>query len=140
VNWELIGSIESSGNWSSQNIYNFVDNNPGRGLVYYRVRELDPDGLAKLSSVRSVRLDGSMVEEKLYPNPARGSVQLTHRRVETSARLVVYNLLGQVVQSQFLPKASVSQTIDIAQWPNGVYSLQVTHEDGVVSHYRLVKY
>jgi hypothetical protein len=140
INWELIGTIESSGSWSSQNIYNFVDNNPGRGLVYYRVRELDPDGLAKLSSVRTVRLDENVVEEKLYPNPAHGVVQLTHRKVEGSARLVVYNLLGQVVQSRVLPKATVSQTIDISHWPNGVYALQVTHDDGIVSHYRLVKY
>ncbi|MCU0380813.1 MAG: T9SS type A sorting domain-containing protein [Chitinophagaceae bacterium] len=137
--WDIIGTIESAGNMSSQNIYNFVDNNPGYGLVYYRVRELDPDGVAKLSSVRSLRLD-DVLEERLYPNPTRGAVRLSHKKVEGSSQLAVYNLQGQLVYSQVLPKGSISQALDLEKFSAGVYTLQVIHDDGSTSHHRLVKY
>jgi hypothetical protein len=137
--WTVIGTIASAGSMSSQNIYNFVDNDPGIGRVYYRVRELDPDGVYKLSSVRSVRLD-DILEEKLYPNPTRGTVQLTHKMADAQTELLMYNLQGQVVHRQVLPEGTYNQTLDLTKLLSGVYILQVTHEDGTYSHHRLVKF
>ena len=65
--WNVIGRIESAGNMGSQNIYNFVDSDPGTGIVYYRVREIDPDGIFKLSSVRSVRLENTYCYTESLP-------------------------------------------------------------------------
>lgn len=139
VDWTEIGQIKSAGNISSQNIYNFVDNFPGNGRVFYRVREVDPDGVAKLSSVRSVRLDAT-ADPAIYPNPAAGMIQVTHKKVEGEARLTMYNMLGHTVHTQVLPEGTTSQTMDISKLPTGVYAIRVTHEDGTFNDYRLVKH
>ena len=139
VDWTEIGQIKSAGNISSQNIYNFVDNFPGGGRIYYRVREIDPDGVVKLSSVRSVRLDAT-VDPSIYPNPAAGMIQVTHKKVEGGARLTMLNMLGQTVHAQVLPEGTTTQTMDISKLPNGVYAIRVTHEDGSFNDYRLVKH
>jgi hypothetical protein len=139
IDWTEIGQIRSAGNMSSQNIYNFVDNFPGSGRVYYRVREIDPDGVIKLSSVRSVRLDAT-VGPAIYPNPAAGMIQFTHKKVEGGARMTMFNMLGQTVHTQVLPEGTTSQTMDISRLPNGVYAIRVTHEDGSFNDYRLVKH
>jgi hypothetical protein len=139
ADWTEIGQIKSAGNMSSQNIYNFVDNFPGSGKVYYRVREIDPDGVVKLSSVRSVRLDAT-VNPAIYPNPASGMIQVTHKKVEREARLTMYDMLGHTVHTQVLPEGTTTQTMDISKLPTGVYAIRVTHEDGSFNDYRLVKH
>ncbi len=139
TDWTEIGQIKSAGNMSSQNIYNFVDNFPGSGKVFYRIRDIGPDGIAKLSSVRSVRLDET-ADPSIYPNPASGMIQVTHKKVEGGARLTMFNMLGHTVHAQVLPEGTTSQTMDISRLPNGVYAIRVTHEDGTFNDYRLVKH
>jgi hypothetical protein len=139
TDWTEIGQIKSAGNMSSQNIYNFVDNVPGSGKVFYRIRDIGPDGIAKLSSVRSVRLDET-ADPSIYPNPASGMIQVTHKKVEGGARLTMFNMLGHTVHAQVLPEGTTSQTMDISRLPNGVYAIRVTHEDGTFNDYRLVKH
>lgn len=138
-NWDRLGTIESAGSWSAQNIYNFVDSRPGSGQVFYRVLEVDPDGVIKYSSIRTVRL-GDWQTFKIYPNPASGQVQVQYKKVEGEARMTMYNMLGQAVLSQVLPAGSSFQTLDISGLSNGVYAIRVTHEDGTSNDYRLVKH
>ena len=137
--WERLGTIESAGSWSAQNIYNFVDSRPGSGQLFYRVLEVDPDGVIKYSSIRTVRLGESQVF-KIYPNPAKDQVQVSYKKVEGEARMTMYNMLGQAVLSQVLPAGSSFQTLDISGLSNGVYAIRVTHEDGTSNDYRLVKH
>ena len=137
--WDRLGTIESAGSWSAQNIYNFVDSRPGTGQVFYRVLEVDPDGVIKYSSIRTVRLGDAQVF-KVYPNPAIDQVQVQYKKVEGEARMTMYNMLGQAVQSQVLPAGSSFQTLDISGLSKGVYAIRVTHEDGTSNDYRLVKH
>jgi Secretion system C-terminal sorting domain len=139
--WDVIGEIESPGSPGSQNIYNFVDSDPGSGIVYYRVREIDPDGLYKFSSVRSLRMEESVLDNKIFPNPARSMVQVKHKKVpDGQSKLFLYNVNGQTIKVINLSQGSILETIDISGLKNGMYLIQVRHSDGSTQHNSLVKY
>ena len=138
--WEVIGQIESTGNMSSQNIYNFVDSDPGIGIIYYRVREIDPDGVFKLSNIRSLRFDDGQFIQKVFPNPATTQVQVVYQKTKDSrTSLVVYNANGQLIKSMLLPQSSIVQKLDISSMKSGVYFIQVRYSDGTVLNNTLIK-
>lgn len=139
--WDLIGEIESPGSPGSQNIYNFVDSDPGSGIVYYRVKEIDPDGLFKFSSVRSLRMSEDNVEHKIFPNPARSMVQVKHKMVpDSQSKLFIYNVNGQTIKVINISPGSTLETFDISGFQNGIYLIQIRHSDGSTQHHSLVKY
>jgi len=139
--WDVIGEIESPGSPGSQNIYNFVDSDPGSGIVYYRVREIDPDGLYKFSSVRSLRMDETILDNKVFPNPARSMVQVKHVKApDNQSKLFIYNVNGQTIKTVNLSPGSTLETLDISGLQNGMYLIQIRHGDGSTQHNSLVKY
>ena len=139
--WDLIGEIESPGSPGSQNIYNFVDSDPGSGIVYYRVKEIDPDGMYKFSSVRSLRMQEEIVEHKIFPNPARSMVQVKHMKIpDSQSKLFIYNVNGQTIKTINLSPGSILETIDISGLQKGIYLVQIRHSDGSTQHNSLVKY
>jgi hypothetical protein len=139
--WDVIGEIESPGSIASQNIYNFVDSDPGTGTVYYRVKEIDPDGVFKLSSVRSLRLVQEAVTEKVYPNPSCSSVHVRYKKTpDGQSKLIIYNVQGQTMKAVNLPFESDVHLLDISGLQKGVYMVQVRHTDGTMQHNSFVKY
>ena len=63
---------------------------------------------------------------KLYPNPNKGSFQITYTPLPENLRLQVFNILGEEVYSQTLPQWSQLQNIDIGNLPAGVYMASIT--------------
>jgi hypothetical protein len=73
----------------------FVDANPGKGVAYYRLKQMDFDGTYEYSDVVSVVLDGRDDEAVVYPNPVSGMATLRFVEEPTSGVLVkVYNAVG----------------------------------------------
>jgi hypothetical protein len=139
--WDVIGEIESPGSPGSQNIYNFVDSDPGSGTIYYRVREIDPDGFYKFSSVRSLKIEETISDNKIFPNPARSMVQVKHVKVpDNQSKLFIYNVNGQTIKTIKLSPGSTFETLDISGLQNGMYLIQVRHSDGSIQLNSLIKY
>lgn len=70
ISWETIGYVNGVGNSGSVQTYSFVDQHPGWGINYYRLRQLDMDGRFAYSNILSLEEQGvSGVEAAIYPNP-----------------------------------------------------------------------
>ena len=73
------------------------------------------------TSARDQADQGLSIE--LYPNPTDGQISLRHSLPsETSYRIQVYSLLGQIV---FRTEAQGPCTLDLAPLANGMYILQL---------------
>ncbi|MEM9053492.1 MAG: T9SS type A sorting domain-containing protein [Bacteroidota bacterium] len=59
----------------------------------------------------------------VYPNPSSGEVQLELPFPPEEARVVVYNLQGQLVK-----EAVATNRLELYELPSGVYALQITRE------------
>jgi hypothetical protein len=79
-------------------------------------------------------LDGLDLQMVVYPNPSNGlfTLELT-TNAQTTARLLVYDLLGRIVFSEkwALQTGQNYLTIDLTQAVAGVYRVVVVAEQGV---------
>ncbi len=127
--------------------YSYLDQEAGKsGVRFYRLKQIDLDGTATLSSVRSVTFDAVATATSVVasPNPfsARLSVQVVALAAGT-AHLSLVDALGREVLSQQVPVAAGLNTLtpnltNASTLTAGAYILRVT-VDGQNFRSRLVK-
>ena len=131
--WENIGFAEGRGTTQATNNYEFLDENPLRGVNYYRLRQRDFDGRSEISAIVSV--DFSMNEEvpvlQLFPNPVTdGVLNLDFSNLENEEMTIrIFTASGQLV-SEFQQNEN---TLNVADLPNGAYFLEVQTGSETVS-------
>lgn len=79
--------------------YSFEDAAFGlRGMVQYRLKQLDLDGKATYSEIRAVRLGNSNISLTIYPNPSRGTTNIVLPDGAGTMDVTLENFSGTVVQ------------------------------------------
>jgi len=115
-----IGTVKAAGNSNKLRSYEFMDETPLQGIVYYRLRQLDIDGKFSYSSIVRVRLDGRS-SVTIGPNPASGLATMvlpaswTGRyecRIISASGVVVYRKTGL---------RAGSHTLDLSRQAPGLY-------------------
>jgi hypothetical protein len=96
-NWEIIGWVEGYYNHNGIINYSFKDNNPRVGINYYRLKQIDYDGIYKYYGPVAVVFDPSLVQLdfKVHKTPSRWYVGLP----DGNFRVEVYDLSGRKVFS-----------------------------------------
>ncbi len=111
--------------------YSYIDEKPGNGTWYYRIRQVDLDGTAKYSEVKAVNITVSAgLKLKLLSNPVRNNIgllfsapvneKLNLRITDISGRLLHTRTINGEGQTRFFVDLSDKQI------SNGVYFLEVT--------------
>ncbi|WP_336515321.1 T9SS type A sorting domain-containing protein [Pollutibacter soli] len=139
--WSTIGTMKSVGNISSpQNIYSFIDNQPGSGMVYYRVKHRYPDGKIVFSAVRLIKIEKTENSFTVYPNPAHNEAKvLLSKTSEKGSSLCIFSMNGQAVRKLSVPKGIQLIPVDLSGLSSGMYLLQMTTPGGEQQLMRLVK-
>jgi hypothetical protein len=101
-------------------------------LVYYRLRQVDTNGINTFSPVRTVHVEetGSTSSVSTYPNPFNEQAKVRFTSAQSGAvTLQIYDLQGRLVQNLFsgLAVEGVSQEVAIEgiHWPAGTYLLRL---------------
>ena len=94
------------------------------GLSYYRLEQVDYDGLVQYSEPRSFS-QGSIGEILLYPNPANDEIHL--RGVQNFESIVLLDMLGKKVSSnvEVLKLSADHCLLKIQDLTTGVYLISV---------------
>jgi hypothetical protein len=99
VRWENLGSIEGSGNTSTQNNYSFIDENPLEGISYYRLKQTDFNGSSTYSEVKSMDLSPASDSIFIAPNPAGDHIRLFYNSGAGGIiTFSLYNIQGQILK------------------------------------------
>ena len=96
--FEKVGEVAAAGNSSAPRTYGLTDATlpAGARVLYYRLRQVDQDGTATYSPVRTVKLSPALADHLiLWPNPARTAVQVAG--LPAAAPLQVLDALGRIV-------------------------------------------
>jgi hypothetical protein len=117
----------------SQPIY--LDNNLLNGTPYcYKVKarigdcESEFSDLACKSFVGLEDISQSNLQVKLYPNPTEGKARLEIEGLNSDADVLVYDMVGRVVQRHSLNKGKNDLEIDLSGYAKGVYSVRIVNE------------
>ncbi|GAB3915807.1 T9SS type A sorting domain-containing protein [Larkinella terrae] len=70
--FESIGQVTAVGNSTSKQMYTFTDGEPLPGTSYYRLQQVDKEGLTYYSKIITVRPDYQLSNVIVYPNPTDG--------------------------------------------------------------------
>lgn len=136
--FETIGRVHGAGTSSVERFYSFIDDQPLRGKIYYRLRQVDYNGTWSYSPVRVVtrKVPPSV---SLFPNPTSGEVFLLNDLEESGAMSVtLLNAHGQLIESWSFSDAKPTQRLELPQLPAGVYWLRVVDDQGSISNLPMV--
>ena len=138
--WENIDFVEGAGNSSEILHYSTIDDKPYLGVSYYRLKQVDFDGIYTYSPVRVVEFTGFEIAD-LYPNPSNGQFTIgINSSVNAVSDFIVYNVLGEVVYKQSL-KLTIgleNYLIDLSELASGAYHIYIdTHKEMLNDHIQI---
>ena len=139
VNYVTIGYVDGAGNSSSLLGYQFADNAPEQGQLYYRLSQVDFDGNREYADkVVAVLYTGSEIENlTIVPNPTEGLFKVSASGSMAGGRIELLSQSGQVVR--IVNVDSFDATIDISDLPSGIYILRFVTDTKVLQQ-KVVKY
>ena len=122
-----IGNVKALG--SGANSYEFTDNNPAKGINYYRLQSVDKDGIGSYSKVVSVNF-GDKQSFSIIPNPAKDFATISFSKSVDKASIAVYDITGKQVITQTLNASANSYKINTQSLKSGLYVIKVNTATG----------
>jgi hypothetical protein len=130
--YQRMGEVEAAGHSASIRSYQFVDPNVANlknERVYYRLKQVDQDGMSDYSSTVELLIDGK-ASLAVFPSPLQAGEKLMVRYItehQALNQIKVSNQMGQEIYREKLPRnARGEMQISTANWPAGVYQVQMT--------------
>ena len=125
-NWETIATVNGAGNSNSTLHYISEDKNPIFGLNYYRLKQVDFDGVSEYSEIKVVNIE-SKEDYLIFPNPTTSSFSIRGEDIQNK-RVKIMNQVGQEVL--IVPLSSQNEIIefDSSQLSEGIYTIQISGE------------
>lgn len=122
INWQLLGKVYSVGNSTTLRNYSFTDQNPNKGISYYRLKQTDLNGNFKLFNILVINNSSeNLTELSVYPNPSAGVFNFgVIGNQDQIHSISIYNTLGKKVYAS----ECIQPTANLSAQPNGIYFLQ----------------
>jgi len=121
IRFEDVLRVNAAGNSQALLRYSTRDEQPLRGVSYYRLRQTDADGSTALSEIAVVRFDQSGAFS-VFPNPASDRVHVILDDLDASSMLELHDGTGRLVLRERLSNGRAS--FDVAMLPRGAYVLR----------------
>ena len=131
--FDSIGLVVCVNN-ANMTTYNYVDGRLMSGSNFYRLREVDNDGVVRYSQIISLDNTVTAPRMQVYPNPASGVVNFavnSHSADQVSVK--IYNLAGVLVaaRDQEVAAGLTQQSMAVSNLKSGSYILQVSGQGGM---------
>lgn len=121
-NWTEIDHMNAAGNSVELIHYRTVDPSPQPGMNYYRLKEVDVDGMTAYSEVRGVE---NNVNAAFFPNPTHDQLHIHGKHIANNI-IAVYDVFGRPI-NEALPTKKLSDDellIDLSQLSPDVYIIR----------------
>jgi fibronectin-binding autotransporter adhesin len=140
ISYYSIGIVDGHGTTTQMNNYSFIDNNPLRGISYYRLRQTDFDGTSETFSPVVINNRGNGIFT-VYPNPSSSAVVHLSSDIQlTKASVSVQDITGKEVPFSATPQENGTMDIYIDEYyasRGGIFIISIT-SGTERSHQRLV--
>ncbi len=120
-NWDAIDFINGAGDSNEPIVYDNLHQEPVVGTNYYRLKQMDFDGVFEYSSVRVIELEGKG-NFNAYPNPVRDvlNIELPYSEEVT---ISVYSLNGQLMKQEITTASRLA--LDFSELQAGIYVMKL---------------
>lgn len=125
--YSTVGILPSKGNSNTAVNYEYLHIQPGKGKMYYRIRQVDLDGKSTYSKIIEVYITGSTAPEpSLYPVPAGNNITVHFGKPVANATI---EIVSSDMKSVYTGKANgmlLTKTIYTGNWAAGTYIVRIT--------------
>jgi hypothetical protein len=123
-----IGEMPTKG---SNSHYTFTDSEPVKGVLYYRLKQIDKDGVASFKPWVEVNLKKETLEEiTLYPNPFHKGEELFIHYTEQNSSDLQFELCNMASQTLVNTRLSSSAApifkCLVPELPAGIYTAKIS--------------
>jgi len=137
--FSTIGKVKGAGNTNDLTAYRFVDYSPDRGTNFYRLIQVDFDGHAVFSPIRSVKFteEGDV---SIYPVPTKDILYVSLNELNLKKNQNTYfEIFDTQGRSLMVKQSQTTLTkIDVTSLNDGAYFLQVIN-GSLNKNYRFIK-
>lgn len=137
--FNMIGKVDGKESSGDAGSYNFIHSNPGSGVNYYRIKIVTMGNKIAYSGVKKIIFDNKAELLHIFPNPAKGTIQLMID-VREGERLQVklYNNGGQLAASRFIIIQNQKAELNIETLNKGLYMVVAVSAKGNIYRSKLV--
>jgi hypothetical protein len=129
--FQSIGSLKGAGNSAREINYSFIDASPNIGINYYRLKQVDLDGLFEYSKIVSARF-GSEVRLNVTPTLVIDYLKITLDKTLSEARSwEIVDLNGRIVFTGVIEAEQFDFAVDLSALQVGAYFVRVNSGDFV---------
>ncbi len=132
VHFTTIATIGGAGSSETMHTYNFIDNNPGSGNNYYRIRQTDFNGQYSYSQiVQNYMAATSFSLESMYPNPAINEINFSINNTNNQlVTLTIVDIFGNMVNRIAIETLAGIQNfnVNISDLSAGVYFVKISND------------
>lgn len=124
INFETIGFEKGKGNTNKTVLYSFFDNVSNKNTTstfYYRLKQIDFDGLYKYSDIVLLNKKESQFDIIIFPIPLQNELHITSlQNSEAVSQITIFSIDGkEIINNNDL------NTIDVSMLPKGSYLIKV---------------
>jgi hypothetical protein len=125
INFDSIGWVETKGNGTTRQDYEFIDGYPSsNGYTYYRLKWVD-NNRDSYSDIAAIAVDNPIEYGILvFPNPTNSKITIRNFYTGT-ASLEVYDILGRIVISKEIFNNSNDEIVSLENYPAGSYIFKI---------------
>ena len=106
--------------------YSIPDNQPNKGLNYYKLKIIDKDGTFSFSKIVSVNINSDIFTWKIFPNPVQHTLFISTYGRNEKVTFQISDAVGRKIKELYVSlNGNSSFAIPIAQLPKGIYTLQL---------------
>jgi hypothetical protein len=140
VHWDLLEILDAKGNSQDVTNYSYIDLDQGlKGLIYYRIKQVDLDGSFSYSPIRKELIEAPIEEITLFPNPADQYVRIQcNQKTGQLTEVLCWGVDGRLWTPVMIQQSDSDWTLDVSSFPSGTYWIQLT-SDGRVFRQKLIK-
>jgi len=124
--WKTLGFVATKaahGNSNSLLAYTYTDIYDAKGIIQYRLRQVDIDGKHGYSPIRAVRAPGQKLKTIVYPNPsADGKVSVVFSDTDAPRDVSLADLNGRIIKQW---KGIRSNYLQIDNLLSGFYTIRI---------------
>ncbi len=120
--FKLLTSVKSKAQSKETNQYQFLDETKDKGIVYYRIKQIDLDGKTSYSNVLASRFNDKSSDLMAYPNPNHG--QFTVLNAGKNNPIEIFTASGQLINT----RTDQNSNVNIENLPKGVYILKAPNK------------
>jgi len=129
LDWQKIAVIDGAGNSNNNNNYSYHDKSVTSPVVYYRLRQVDIDGRAVYSSIKTIRSGEAVSAVRIYGSNKNVVIDL-NTSIKNNLVVSVVNTNGQVISKQTISNPSYKINIHLQNASTGTYIVHVTDNKG----------